>query len=130
MHNNLYKTEKEISFTNDLMVRIRTVRRFRAFMASPAASALLAGIFLLCGSIFVSIGDVIQNIMAQGEWGGRFSYAYSALMHSRFVVQALALLMMISCTMVFVRSFRLMRTPLFAMGNFIASISPIKFLRS
>jgi hypothetical protein len=68
--------------------------------------------------------------LLQSGWKGGISYIYSSLLHSRIAVQALAVLMMLSTLLVVVRSARFMRTPLFAVGNFIATSTPFKFLRS
>jgi len=73
-----------------VLSRVRMVRRIRAFFASPFSNALFVLAFLLCASTLVSIGDIVHNIMVQAEWGGRFSYTYTALIHARIMVQVLA----------------------------------------
>ncbi len=78
----------------EVLSRVRTVQRIRAFLASPASSATLVVVFLACASIFVSFGDIARNLMMHSEWSGRFSYTYSSLMHTRVIVQIFAGLIM------------------------------------
>jgi hypothetical protein len=115
---------------DDVLSRVRTVRRIRAFFASPASSATLVIVFILCASILVSFGDIVHNIMSQTEWGGRFSYTYSSLVHSRIAVQILAGLTSLSCLALLYKILFRLRTPVYIIGTFIVSKSPLKFLRS
>lgn len=117
-------------YREELMNRVRTVRIVRSLLGSPLAGAFFAAVFLVCISIFVSIGDVVRNILVQGEWSGRFSYTYSSLMHSRITVQILACLTLISFLIMLARSVRHIRVPIYFIANFISSISPLKFFRS
>ncbi len=125
-----FKTTLEIDRRSYLMSRVRTVRSIRAFMASPLSSACMAILFVTISCVLVSIGDVTHNIMAHGEWSGRLSYVYTSLMHSRIIVQALVFFTIVSCFMVLVRSAFKLRTPLYFVGNFIVSMSPVRFFRS
>lgn len=130
MYKDDYRTIGEMRRTDDIMSRVRTVGGIRAFTSSPMAGACLAIVFLVSTTVVVSVRDVMSNIMAQAEWGGRLSYAFSSLLHSRFIVQALALLVLVSCTMVLFRSMRHLKSPLYFVGNFLASVSPLRFFRS
>ncbi len=112
------------------MSRIETVNQVRNFLMSPISTATLVVAFLLCGTIFVSFADIIRNIMLQAEWGGRFSYTYSSFLHTRMVVQVLAVLTSISCLLLLAKIMLRLRTPIYGIGSFIASRSPLKFLRS
>lgn len=129
MYNNYYSTT-EMQRNEEIMNRIRTVRMTRAFFASPFAPVALALVFFVCTSVVVSVGDVMHNIMVQGEWSGRLSYAYSSLLHSRIIVQTLALLIVISCLMVIRRSLPKLRSQLSSAGHFIFAHSPLKLWRS
>ena len=117
------KTQLEISRREDVMSRVKTVRGVRTFMASPLSSIFLATVLILCASIVVSFDDVLHNIMVHKEWGGRLSYTYSSLIHSRIVVQVFAFFTTVSLTMVFIRS---IRTSL----HFVGNLSPLRFFRS
>lgn len=123
MNHTMYKNET-------LMSRIRTVNEVRSFASSPLAGACLAMLFLIITSVMISVGDVVHNVMVQSEWGSRFSYIYSSILHSEIIVQALAALTFISCLMVLYRSLRRLKTPLYFVGNFIVSYSPVRFFRS
>lgn len=114
----------------EVISRVRTIRRMRAFLASPMSSASLALVLVLCTSILVSFGDIVNNIMAHSEWGGRFSYTYSSLVHARVVVQVLALLTSLSCLVLLIKILSKLRTPAYFIGNFISSRTPLRFFRS
>lgn len=130
MNNDHYRTTQEMRRRDDIMSRVRTVGGIRMFTSSPMAGACSAIIFMVFTTVVVSVRDVMNNIMAHAEWGGRLSYTFSSLLHSRFIVQALAVLMIISCAMVLLRSMRHLKSPFYFMGNFLASVSPLRFFRS
>jgi hypothetical protein len=131
MHND-YKliTEDMERLRQEVMSRVRTIRRIRSVLSSPYLSAVLVLIFVLCASIFVSFGDVLHNIMSQAEWGGRFSYTYSSIVHARIAVQIFAVLTSLSCLALLAKILFRLRTPVSFLGNFLASRSPLKFFRS
>jgi hypothetical protein len=130
MYKDEHRTTEELRRKEDIMSRVRTVGGLRTFMGSPMAGACLAAIFLVVGAVVVSVRDVVSNIMAQAEWGGRFSYTYSSLMHSRMIVQVLAFFIVMSCGLILFRSVRHLRNPFYWMGNFIVTILPLRFFRS
>ncbi len=132
MHSEDFKliTEDMERLREEVLSRVRTVRRMRAFWASPFSSAALAIIFVLCASIFVSFGDVVHNIMAHGEWSGRFSYTYASLIHTRIAVQILAVLTSVSCLILFTKILFRLRSPVYFIGNFITSHTSRKLFRS
>jgi hypothetical protein len=103
-------TEDMERLREEVLSRVRVVRRVRAFLASPAASAVVTISILLCASIFVSFGDIIRNIMLHTEWSGRFSYTYSSLMHARMAVQVFAGLTSVSLLVLCVRLLLRIRT--------------------
>jgi hypothetical protein len=131
MHNEEYKIIKEDieRLREEVMSRVKTVRRLRAVLTSPYSSAVLAIICLLSASIFISVGDVVHNIMAQGEWGGRLSYTYSSILHTGIIVQIIAGLMSLSCLALFLKILLKLRSPMYFLGHFISSRSP-KLFRS
>ena len=105
-------TENKLVY--EVMSRVKTVRGVRAFAASPWAGGVCAVALVSCASIIVSVRDVMTNTMAHVDWSERFFYAYSALIHSRIIVQALALLIILACTMVAVNSLRRLRFHFFS----------------
>jgi uncharacterized membrane protein YjjP (DUF1212 family) len=132
MHNQEFKliTEDMVRLRHEVMSRVRFVRRVRTVLSSPYLSLVFALIFVLCASIFVSLADVVHNIMVQSAWGGRLSYTYSSLMHAKIVVQILALLTSLSCAALFAKILFKLKTPAYYVGNFLVSLRPLKFFRS
>lgn len=112
---------------DEVMSRVRFLRRIRAFLSSPASSAVLALLFMLCASIFVSFSDVVRNIMLQGEWGTRFSYTYDAVLHAQIAVQVFAFLTSLSFLVLFTKILFKLRAPVTSIGNYLFSF---KFFRS
>jgi hypothetical protein len=123
-------TEDMERLRDEVMSRVRIVRKIRAFLTSPASSATLVVVFLLCTSIFVSFTDIIHNIMIQAEWGGRVSYAYQAVMNTRMSVQVFAFLTSLSLLVLFTKILFRLRTPMYIIGSFLSSFSRFKFFRS
>jgi hypothetical protein len=115
---------------DEVMGRVRIVRKIRAFFASPVSSAAFVVVCVLSASIFVSFADVLHNIMAQTEWGSRFSYTYLSLVHARILVQVLAVLTSISGLALLAKILFRLRTPVYFIGNFITERTPFKFFRS
>lgn len=130
MYRDEYVTHAEARRRDDILRRVKTVRGVRALMNSQSAGVFFATVFLVCTSVLVSVGDVIHNIMSQSELAGKFSYTYASLIHSRIIVQALALLMAISFFMIIARYLKRLSTPIYFVGNAITSLSPLKFFRS
>ncbi len=95
---------------DDVLLRVRTIQKIRAFIASPASSATLLAVFLACASIFVSFEDIIHNMMTHAEWTGRLSYTYTSILHARIVVQIFAFFVSALGLMLIVKL--LSRTPL------------------
>lgn len=91
---------------SDVMTRVKTVRGVRTIVASPLATGLL-GFALACYlSAIVSMGDILTNTMMHGGWSARFFYALSSLVHSRFIVQTLALLITLAVLRIAFKSLR------------------------
>lgn len=132
MSNDNFKlvTDDMARLREEVMSRVRTVRRLKAFLASPISSATITIVCVLSASILVSFGDIIQNIMTHAEWGGRVSYTYSSLMHARIAVQVLAALTSVSLLILLSKILFRLRTPAYFLGTFIVSRSPLKFFRS
>lgn len=102
-------TNLELHTKYDTMLRVRTVCVIRIILTSPIAS-LLFGIALACYlSILVSLGDVLANTMAHVNWSERFSYAFSSLLHSSFIVQTIAVLITFASFAVLINSLRKIR---------------------
>lgn len=90
----------------DIMSRVKMVRGMRTLLSSPVASGLF-GIALACYlSIIVSLGDIFSNTMIYVNWSERFSYAFSSLLHSRIIVQTLAVLIVVASFAVLINSLR------------------------
>jgi hypothetical protein len=115
---------------DEVLSRIRTVERIRAFLRSPASNATITLVLILCASIFVSFNDVVHNIMAQGEWGGRVSYTYLAIMQARVLVQVFAGLTSVSCLVLLFKVLMRLKAPAYFIGNFFVTRSPVRFFRS
>jgi|GEM_PF-3353257 len=91
------------------MTRVRTVRGVRAVLASPIASVICGLAFAFYLNVLVSLSDVLANTMAHVNWSERFSYVFSSLVHSRFIVQGVAVAMMIASCAVLVNCTRKIR---------------------
>ena len=98
----------ESNVRNEIMSRVRTVRGVRGFFTSPLTSSLFGIALIACMSILVSLGDVFANTMAQGNWSERFSYAFFSFLHSRFIVQTLAGLILSTSSIAFISFIRKM----------------------
>lgn len=82
----------------DVMIRVRTVRGVRSYVASPLVVGLCGVALVACMSVLVSLGDVFANTMAHVDWHERISYAFGSFFHSRFIVQTLGgLILSTSC---------------------------------
>lgn len=131
MHNDFKQVSIDMErLKEEVLSRVRTVRRIRAFFKSPMSSASLVVILLLCASILVSFGDIVHNIMAQGAWQGRFSYTYISLLHARMAVQVLAGLTSLSFLVLFAKILFRLRTPVSSVGNFIANRISFRLFKS
>lgn len=74
----------------EIMLRVRTVRGVRTFVASPLICGLFGIAFAAYLFVIISLGDIVANTMIYADWHARLSYAFSSLMHSRAIVQTLA----------------------------------------
>ncbi|HEY4504119.1 MAG TPA: hypothetical protein VJJ28_03380 [Candidatus Paceibacterota bacterium] len=94
---------------NDILSRVHTVHGVRAFLISPIANLLFLVILIFSLSICVSFGDVLANTWHHVDWSERFSYAFSSLIHSSILVQALAVLVIFACLSAIRNSLRKIR---------------------
>ncbi len=101
----MYKMNNQNKVKYEVMSRIQTVRGVRAFATSPMASVFVLGALMMCSTAIVSISDIVSNIMAHADWGERFSYTFSSLLHTRILVQAFVLLIFAACFATFIHAF-------------------------
>lgn len=104
----------EFQLKYEVMSRIKTVRNIWLFTTSPLAGAIFTTALIFCSSILVSFGDVVANMMAQVDWSERLSYVYSSLLHSRVIVQTMAILVVGSMLMLSINSVRRLRAIIWA----------------
>ena len=114
----------------EVMSRVRTVRKIKAFFASPLCSASFAVVFISCTTIFVSLRDIVHNVMLQTEWGERFFYTYSSLLHTKVMVQILALLASACCLILFLKVLMKLKAPVYFVGKFLHARLPVRIFRA
>ncbi len=79
-------------------MRVKTVRLLRLTLASPIIALFAIALLGIWADVVISFHDVMQNTMAHESLSECLSYIYSSLIHSRAIVQILALLILASAT--------------------------------
>jgi hypothetical protein len=86
----------DAQMSEEIMMRVKTVRLLRFTLASPVIGLFVIALLGVWADIIISFHDVMQNTMAHEGFFECVSYIYSSLIHSRTVVQIVALLIVTS----------------------------------
>jgi len=104
--NSEINNETKIGMKYSIMSRIETVRGIRNFVGSPLFNLVFLTFLLASSTLICSIESIFKNTMTYMHWGDRFSYTFSSFINSRFIVQILAVFIIISLIMILINSMR------------------------
>lgn len=91
------------------MRRVRVIAFIYGIIESPVAGAVGLLVLILSAGMIVSLGHVESNILAQGDWSSRFSYALISFEHTRVIVQIIAAGIVLLGSYILVNSVRTIR---------------------
>src|SRR3989344_4198570 len=104
--NSEINNETKIGMKYSIMSRKETVRGIRNFVGSPLFNLVFLTFLLAASTLICSIESIFKNTMTYMHWGDRFSYTFSSFINSRFIVQILAVFIIISLIMILINSMR------------------------
>ena len=102
----------------EIMRRVRVISFVHAFLGSPVVGAVAMLSLIFIAGMTVSLHHVGANIIAHQSWPSCITYTISSLLHTRVIVQVLAVCILALGSLILVNSIRtIRRSGFFALFN-------------